>query len=169
MKIRYALIVVCLFLVSITSHAVTTLTLGHIMAPDHPQDKACEFFATRVKSLSKGRIEIDVHGEARLGDSKTMLRALQNGSLDLSVNTQGPVATIVPEFSAFSMPFLFPDAVSAWRVLDGPVGQQLIQKSAAKGVIILGFVGQRNPAFLQFCPSASQTDRFGRFEVPHFT
>ena len=138
MKIRRALPVVCFFFMATACHAATTLTLGHIMARDHPQAKACESFAKTVKTLSKGRIQIEVHGDARLGDSRTMLRALQNGSLELSVNTQGPVAAIVPEFSAFSMPFLFPDAASAWRVLDGPVGQQLVQNSAARGIIVLG-------------------------------
>ncbi|MBV5323637.1 TRAP transporter substrate-binding protein, partial [bacterium] len=118
--------------------AATVLTLAHIVAPEHPRAKACQYFADSVKKLSKGRILVDVYGNASLGDATAMLKALQNGSLDMTANTQGPVSAIVPEFNAFGMPFLFADSASAWRVLDGPVGQQLAKHSAAKGLIVLG-------------------------------
>ncbi len=118
--------------------AATVLTLAHIVAPEHPRAKACQYFADTVKKLSKGRILVEVYGNASLGDASAMLKALQNGSLDMTANTQGPVSTIVPEFNAFGMPFLFADSAAAWGALDGPVGQQLAKKSAAKGLIVLG-------------------------------
>ena len=138
MKLRDFLSVVCLLSAAGACHAVTTLTLGHIVAPDHPRAKACQFFGKTVDTLSKGRLRIEVHGDASLGDAATMLKAVQNGSLDITANTQGPVAAIVPEFNAFGMPFLFADSASAWRVLDGPVGQLLAKKSEAKGLVVLG-------------------------------
>ncbi len=127
-----------LLLLGFHAQAVTTLTLAHIVVPEHPRAKACQYFADTVKKLSQGRLQIEVHGNASLGDAASNLRGLQNGTLDLTANTQGPVAAIVPEFNAFGMPFLFPDTASAWRVLDGPVGQQLAKLSAAKGLIVLG-------------------------------
>lgn len=118
--------------------AATVLTLAHIVVPEHPRAKACQYFADTVNKLSQGRIQVEVYGNASLGDAASNLRALQNGTLDMTANTQGPVAAIVPEFNAFGMPFLFPDSAAAWRVLDGPVGQQLSKLSAAKGLIVLG-------------------------------
>ncbi len=121
------------------ARAATVLTLAHIVAPDHPRARSAQLFADKVKGLSQGRIVVEVYGNATLGDAASNLRALKNGTLDITANTQGPVSVIVPEFSAFGMPFLFPDTAAVWEVLDGPVGQELAKRSAAKGLIVLGF------------------------------
>ena len=135
LRLIFFFLLLCVF----QAHATTVLTLAHIVVPDHPRAKACQSFAEAVKKLSQGRIQVEVYGDASLGDAASNLKALQNGTLDLTANTQGPVSAIVPEYSAFGMPFLFPDLAAAWRVLDGPVGQELAKKSAAKGFIVLGF------------------------------
>jgi len=46
----------------------------------------------------------------------------------------------VPEFNALGLPYLFRDPAAAWRVLDGSLGQQLVQKLAAKGFVVLSFL-----------------------------
>ena len=138
MRILSRSILIFFLFLGLQAQATTVLTLAHIVAPDHPRAKACQYFADSVKNLSKGRILIEVYGNASLGDASAMLKALQNGSLDISANTQGPVSIIVPEFNAFGMPFLFADSAAAWKVLDGPVGKQLVKKSASKGLIVLG-------------------------------
>ena len=127
-----------LLLWSVQVRATTVLTLAHIVASGHPRAKSCQFFADTVKKLSQGRIVVEVYGNATLGDAASNLKALKNGTLDITANTQGPVSAIVPEFSTFGMPFLFPDTAAVWRVLDGPVGQELVRRSAAKGLIVLG-------------------------------
>ena len=128
----------CFLLCAFQAHAATVLTLAHIVVPEHPRAKACQYFAETVNKLSQGRLQVEVYGNASLGDAASNLKALQNGTLDLTANTQGPVSAIVPEFGAFGMPFLFPDSSAAWRVLDGPAGQELAKRSAAKGLIVLG-------------------------------
>lgn len=127
-----------LFLWPFFCSGATQLTLAHMMAPDHPRSKACLYFADLVRDLSQGRIRVEVYGDSKMGDAETMLKAVLNGSLDMTATTQGPVAAVVPEFNAVGMPFLFADSASAWRFLDGPVGQQLVQKAEAKGLIVLG-------------------------------
>ena len=119
--------------------ASTTLTLAHAVAPEHPRAKAAQFFADQVKSRSQGRLLIEVLGGASFGDDVAMLKGLQNGSLDISANSQGPVATLVPELNAFGLPFLFATPAQAWRLLDGPLGQTLVDKLAERGLVLLGF------------------------------
>ncbi|MGC5184011.1 hypothetical protein ACPXBI_28580, partial [Escherichia coli] len=61
------------------------------------------------------------------------------GALDLSANSQGAVAAAVPEYAAYGMPFLFATPARAFQVLDGPLGRELADKSAAKGMVVLGY------------------------------
>lgn len=126
-------------LAAMPAQAATVLTLAQISVPDHPRAKSCQHFAEQVSAISKGRIVIEVVNRASLGDDVALVRALMDGSLDMSANSQGPVAAVVPEYNALGMPFLFSEPAQAWRLLDGPLGQELARRSAAKGLVVLGF------------------------------
>lgn len=114
------------------------LTLGHGAAPGNPRHEAALKFAEVLKARTGGRIEVQVAPSAQLGDDAAMVTALRTGALDISANSQGAVANAVPEFGAFGMPFLFANAASAFKLLDGPLGKELADKSAEKGMILLG-------------------------------
>ena len=49
-----------------------------------------------VKAKSGGRIEVQVSPSAQLGDDAAMVTQLRTGALDLSANSQGAVAAVVP-------------------------------------------------------------------------
>lgn len=115
------------------------LTLGHGAAPGNPRHEASVRFAEVLKQKSGGRIEVQVAPSAQLGDDAAMVTALRTGALDMSANSQGAVSSAVPEYAAFGMPFLFSELPQAWRVLDGPLGQELAQRSLDRGLVVLGY------------------------------
>ncbi|MGR4871318.1 TRAP transporter substrate-binding protein [Variovorax sp. LARHSF232] len=118
---------------------VTKLTLGHGAAPGNPRHEASVKFAESLKAKSSGRIEVQIAPSAQLGDDAAMVTALRTGALDISANSQGAIANAVPEYAAYGMPFLFANAGQAFKVLDGPLGKELADKSAAKGLVVLGY------------------------------
>ncbi|MEY4318662.1 MAG: TRAP transporter substrate-binding protein [Limnohabitans sp.] len=115
------------------------LTLGHGAAPGNPRHEAALKMAEVAKAKSNGRIEIQVAPSAQLGDDAAMVTALRTGALDISANSQGAVANAVPEYAAFGMPFLFSNLEQVWKMLDGPIGKELADKSAEKGLVVLGY------------------------------
>ncbi|CAG9166017.1 TRAP transporter substrate-binding protein [Cupriavidus respiraculi] len=115
------------------------LTLGHGAAPGNPRHEASVKFAEAVKAKSGGRIHVQVAPSAQLGDDAAMLTALRTGALDISANSQGAVSAAVPEYAAYGMPFLFTKSADAFKLLDGPLGRELSDKSAAKGMVVLGY------------------------------
>jgi tripartite ATP-independent transporter DctP family solute receptor len=115
------------------------LTLGHNAAIGNPKHEASVKFAEAVKAKSNGRIDVMVAPGAQLGDDIPMLTAMRTGTIDFSANSMGPLASVVPEFAAFGLPFLFSTLPAAWKVLDGPVGQELTKISEGKGLIVLGY------------------------------
>jgi len=119
--------------------AQTKLTLGHGAAPGNPRHEAALLFAERVKAKTAGRIEVQVAHSAQLGDDAAMVTALRSGTLDMSANSQGAMANVVPEYAALGLPFLFPDIHKAWQLLDGPIGEDLAKRTAAKGMVVLGY------------------------------
>ncbi|NYG31197.1 TRAP transporter substrate-binding protein [Sphaerotilus montanus] len=115
------------------------LTLGHGAAPGNPRHEASVKFAETLKARSGGRIEVQVAPSAQLGDDAAMITALRTGALDMSANSQGAMANAVPEYAAFGMPFLFANLPQAWKLLDGPLGKELADRSAEKGMVVLGY------------------------------
>ena len=114
------------------------LTLAHGNPPDNPRHVAAVKFADTVKAKTNGRVEIQVAHSAQLGDDAAMVTALRSGTLDFSANSQGAVSSVVPEYAALGMPFLFADVQKAWSVMDGAIGKELADKTAAKGMVLLG-------------------------------
>ena len=123
----------------LASAQAVKLTLAHGTALDNPRHTAALKLAEVAKAKSGGRIDITVAGAAQLGDDAAMVTALRTGALDMSANSQGAVANVVPEYAAFGMPFLFSSQAHAWKIMDGPAGKELADKSADKGLIVLGY------------------------------
>jgi tripartite ATP-independent transporter DctP family solute receptor len=115
------------------------LTLGHNAAIGNPRSVAADRMAQQLKERSNGRIDLRVAGAAQLGDDLAVLTGLRTGTVDLSVNSQGPISTVVPDLAAFGLPFLFPTSQAAYGVIDGPVGQELAKKLEGVGLISLGW------------------------------
>ena len=117
----------------------TKLTLGHGAAPGNPRHEAALKFAESIKARTGGRYEVQVAHSSQLGDDAAMVTALRSGTLDMSANSQGAIANVVPEYAALGLPFLFKDIESAWKLLDSPVGEELAKRTAAKGMVVLGY------------------------------
>ena len=115
------------------------LTLGHGAAPGNPRHEASVKFAELVKSKTGNRIEVQVAHSAQLGDDAAMVTAIRSGALDMTANSQGAVANAVAEYAAYGMPFMFATPAQAFKVLDGPLGKELADKTAAKGMVVLGY------------------------------
>lgn len=136
---RTFLAAAALAVLPLVSHAQSIkLTLGHGAAVGNPRHEASVRFAEVLKAKTGGRIEVQVAPSAQLGDDAAMVTALRTGALDMSANSQGAVANAVPEYAAYGMPFLFSNPAQAFRLLDGPLGKELAERTAEKGMVLLG-------------------------------
>ena len=121
------------------AQAQATLTLGHGAAPGNPRTLAAAKFAELVSQKTEGRITINIAGSETLGNDAAMLTSLRTGALDLTANSQGPAASLVPEIAVLGLPFLFSDAAHAFKVVDGPIGATLAKKFEALGIVPFGY------------------------------
>lgn len=116
-----------------------TLKAGHPVAETHPYHLGLVKFAELVDQKTNGQIKIDIYANGQLGNERDMIEGLQLGTLDLVVTSTGPVSNFVPEMGVVDLPFLFRDRRHAYNVLDGPIGQDLLKKFAAKNIVGLAF------------------------------
>jgi tripartite ATP-independent transporter DctP family solute receptor len=115
------------------------LKLGHAVAPVHPYHLGALKFAELVAQRTGNKVKIEVYPSTQLGNERDMIEGLQLGTIDLVVTSTGPVGGFVPKMFVVDLPFLFRDRQHAYRVLDGPIGQQLLGALSAKGIKGLAF------------------------------
>ncbi len=108
------------------------LKLGHALDTGHPVHVALEHMAARLEELSGGTVSIDIYPSAVLGGEVECLEQVQNGSLDMTKVSAAVMENFVPEMAVFGLPYLFRDGDHYWRVLDGPIGADLLKKGEPK-------------------------------------
>ena len=119
------------------ARAAVTLTLGHGAAPGNPRTLAAEAFGKLVAERTGGNVAIKIAGAETLGNDVAMLTSLRTGVLDLTANSQGAASGLVPELSVLGLPFLFPNAEAAVKLLGGSVGETLAKKFEAVNIVPL--------------------------------
>ncbi|PTW45629.1 MULTISPECIES: TRAP transporter substrate-binding protein [Rhodovulum] len=107
-----------------------TLRLAHVVNEKDAYQVAAVAFRDLVAERSGGKISVEIVPNATLGDERTLLEGMQIGSIDMGLITNGPVANFVEEMAVFELPFLFPSREAAYGVLDGEIGQELLDKLA---------------------------------------
>jgi tripartite ATP-independent transporter DctP family solute receptor len=115
------------------------IILGHGAAPTNPRHLAAKMFGALLDTCTNGEITVSVADSGTMGDDVELLTSTASGVIQMTANSQGATGQIVPEINAIGLPFLFADAPTAWRVLDGDVGAMIDEKAQAAGLKVLAF------------------------------
>jgi len=119
--------------------AQTSLRIGYALAPDSHYGVAAKAFGDELARLTGNRFKVEHFPSSQLGGEREMIESLQLGTLDMAVTSTGPVSNFVPEVGITDIPFLFRDTAHARAVLDGPIGQEILSKFTARGIIALAW------------------------------
>jgi tripartite ATP-independent transporter DctP family solute receptor len=112
-----------------------TLRLGHGIAEDHPLGQGAKRFAELVDKATGGRTKVKVYPATQLGSEVQMISALRGGVQEMLITSSAPVATLSKPFLLFDLPFLLDSEAEADALLDGPVGQRLLDGLDDKALV----------------------------------
>ncbi|MDI6600826.1 MAG: TRAP transporter substrate-binding protein [Thermoanaerobacteraceae bacterium] len=99
-----------------------------------PQYQGLLKFKELVEGGSNGKFEVQLYANSQLGDDTKMMQSLRMGTLEMTCPSTAPIAGLNKQFMVFDLPFLFPNEQVADRVLDGPIGQKLLDSLSASGI-----------------------------------
>ncbi len=94
----------------------------------YPTVEAVIALGKKVEAASGGRISIQMYPSMQLGGEKEMIEQAQVGALAFARISVGPMGTLVPELNVFNLPFMFRDDDHMDKVIDGPIGNELLKK-----------------------------------------
>ena len=99
------------------------------------QGRAAKVFVEAVEKNSGGKMKVRAIGAAALGPDVQMQQALIGGAQEMMVGSTATLVGITKEMALWDTPFLFNNSKEADAILDGPIGQKVMDKLQEKGLV----------------------------------
>ncbi|CAN5848667.1 TRAP transporter substrate-binding protein [soil metagenome] len=138
-KLIRGLFVTLLLILMASALGQRKLNLGYTLSPDSHYGKGAQAFEETLESLSGGAFDVLQQPANALGGEREMIEGAQIGSVDLVITSTGPLGNFVPDALVMDLPFLFRDYDHAHKVLDGPIGQELLDDCRASDLVCLAW------------------------------
>jgi tripartite ATP-independent transporter DctP family solute receptor len=104
------------------------LKLATVTPGNHAYNVGAREFARLIKQKTKGAIEIITYPGGKLGQGEEeIIKGIQMGTVDLAVISTGPLNTFSYQIGVLDFPFLFRNTDHVDKVLDGPIGSDLLE------------------------------------------
>jgi tripartite ATP-independent transporter DctP family solute receptor len=94
----------------------------------YPTVEAIVRMGKKLEQATDGRLSIQMYPSMQLGGEKEMIEQAQVGALQIARISVGPVGTVVDELNVFNLPFVFRDTKHMEKVIDGEIGQEMLDK-----------------------------------------
>lgn len=111
------------------------IRFGYGLNEQSNQGRAVRMFAEQVEKASGGKMRVRAVGAAALGPDTQMQQALIGGAQEMMVGSTATLVGITKEMALWDTPFLFNNAKEADAILDGPIGQKVMDKLQDKGLV----------------------------------
>ncbi len=108
--------------------------------PDgYPTVEAVKYIGKVIKEKTNGRLCLDVYFGSQLGEEKDTIEQTQFGVIDMNRVSLGPFNDIIPETQVPSLPYIFRSVEHMHHVMDGPIGQDILDAFTSHDLIGLAF------------------------------
>lgn len=114
----------------------------------YPTVAAVESMGKKLEQASNGRLSIAMYPSMQLGGEKEAIEQAQVGAIAFARVSVGALGPVVDDLNVFNLPYVFRNTAHMQQVIDGPIGQELLDKvtSSGKGLVGLAWMdaGARN-------------------------
>ena len=118
---------------STAAMAAMKIKLGVVTKPGSAQNIAAEKFKELIEQRSDGKIKVKIFHSASLGNETEILQQVQMNTVQMAIITGGPFDTFDPIARVINYPFLFKDNAQADKILDGPLGTEILKSLESSG------------------------------------
>src|SRR5438105_4409658 len=94
----------------------------------YPTVVAVENMGKKLEKATNGRLSIQMFASMQLGGEKEAIEQAQVGAIQFARVSVGALGPVIDELNVFNLPFLFRNAAHMQQVIDGAIGQELLDK-----------------------------------------
>src|SRR5512145_516892 len=123
-----AAVAACLLAVPAQAQQKQVIKATDVHPLGYPTVEAIVRMGAKLEKATNGRYTLQMFPSMQLGGEKEMIEQAQVGALQIARISVGPMGPIVDELNVFNMPFVFRDEQHMRKVIDGPIGQEMLAK-----------------------------------------
>lgn len=135
MKRFVSLLILAAVVISLANPAMAAMEIkvGVVTKPGSAQNIVAEKFKSLIETRSQGHIKVKIFHSASLGNETEILQQIQMNTVQMGVITGGPFDTFDPIVRVINYPFIFKDNDHADKILDGPLGAEILKSLETSG------------------------------------
>jgi tripartite ATP-independent transporter DctP family solute receptor len=119
--------------------AAREFRVADTQAENYPTVQALMFMGRLIAERTGGRHSLRVFHSRQLGEEKDTIEQTRVGAIDLNRTNVAPIGGTVPIVNVLALPFLFRSPDHLHRVLDGVIGDEILDSFATHGFVGLTF------------------------------
>ncbi|MBU1489406.1 MAG: TRAP transporter substrate-binding protein [Gammaproteobacteria bacterium] len=116
------------FCVSGMAQAAMSLKIAEIHPAGYPTVVAQENMGKKIEAATNGELTFKMFSGGVLGSEKEVVEQVQIGAVQMTRVSLGTLGPVVPDVNVFNMPFVFRDHDHMRKVIDGEIGQEILDK-----------------------------------------
>lgn len=124
------------------------LKASDVHAAGYPTVVAVENLGKKLSAATNNRLSVAMYPAMQLGGEKEAIEQAQVGAIAFARVSVGALGPVVDDLNVFNLPYVFRNTVHMQHVIDGPIGQELLDKvtNSGKGLVGLCWMdaGARN-------------------------
>ncbi len=105
----------------------------------YPTVEAVKYMGNLLEEWTNGRLKIKMFPGRQLGEEKDTIEQTIFGAIDLNRVNLAPLNNIVPETAIPALPFIFRSIEHMHKVMDGEIGQEILDAMEAHGMVGLAY------------------------------
>src|SRR6478609_9967420 len=130
MKARIIALAAALSLAGVPAFAQQKLVLkaSDVHPAGYPTVVAVENLGKKLSAATNGRLSVQMFAAMQLGGEKEAIEQAQIGAIQFARVSVGALGPVIDDLNVFNLPFLFRNTAHMQKVMDGPIGQELLDK-----------------------------------------
>ena len=115
----------------LSAFAQIVLKAADVHPEGYPNVVAIQNLGKKLEAATNGKFKLQMFPSGVLGGEKEMIEQTQVGAINILRTSLGPLGPVVPDVNVFNMPFVFRNEAHMRAVIDGRIGQELLDKISA--------------------------------------
>lgn len=133
---RLLVVLLASLLVFVGIAAPIVLKAADVHPHGYPTVEGIKMMGKVIELMTNGKYKVEVYASGQLGDEKEVIEQTIMNAIQIARVSVAPVQTFYDPIGVFTMPYLFRDEDHYWKVLEGPIGEEIL-----KGLEKIGLVG----------------------------
>ncbi|SUA99442.1 TRAP-type mannitol/chloroaromatic compound transport system, periplasmic component [Pannonibacter phragmitetus] len=139
MKIAKAALLASVMMTGAATACETTLRSSDTHPDGYPTVEAVKAMGKLLEERTGGKLCIEVFHSAQLGQEKDTIEQTKFGVIDMNRVSMGPFNNLVEETKVVSLPYIFRSVDHMHKVMDGPIGEEILTAFEPHGYVGLAF------------------------------